>query len=83
MNVRDQLNSATSQQAQAVAFLLLDKLQENPGQLVAGAALLFDLVVRRFGIDPREALAQADRRIADALKDPQQRAISQYLKEEL
>lgn len=83
--MRDQLNSVPTIVAQRVAFEILDVIQkqQSPAARVAGAALLFALLVRRFNVDPREALLQADRRIADSLKDPHLRAIRMYLDKEL
>lgn len=84
MDIRDQLACASTRQAQGAAFTALDKLQDfPPAQQIAGAALLFALLVRRFNVDVRDVLAQTGRRIDDALKDPQLRAIKQYLGEEL
>jgi hypothetical protein len=82
--MRDQLNSVSVRKAQHAAFRILDQMQDlPPAEQVAGAAMMFSLLCKHFNVDPREAHAQADRRIADALKDPQLRAIKQYLREDL
>jgi hypothetical protein len=84
VNIKDQLNNVSSTGAQDAAFRILKQLQTlSPARQVAGAALLFRLLAARYHLDVRDVLAQTDRRIADALKDPQQRAIKQYLAEEL
>jgi hypothetical protein len=84
MDVRDQLACASATTAQVAAFTALDKLQDfRPAEQVAGAALLFAMLVRRFNVDARDVLAQTDRRIADALNDPRLRAIQQYLATEI
>lgn len=84
MNIADQLACASARTSQRAAFAALDKLQDfPPAEQVAGAALLFAMLVRHFNVDVRDVLAQTDRRIADALNDPQLRAIRQYLGEEI
>jgi hypothetical protein len=82
--MRDQLSAVSTLKAQIAAFSALDKLQDfAAAEQVAGAALLFVMLVRHFEADARDVLAQTDRRIADALNDPRYLAIRQYLKEEI
>jgi hypothetical protein len=82
--MRDQLASVSTLKAQIAAFSALDKLQDfPPAEQVAGAALLFVMLVRHFDADARDVLVSTGRRIADALNDPRYRAIQQYLGEEI
>lgn len=82
--MRDQLASVSTLRSQIAAFSVIDKLQGlPPAEQVAGAAMLFAMLTRHFKVDPRDVLAQTDRRIADALKDPRYVALRQYIGNEL
>ena len=87
----DPLNSVSPHQAGVVAFEALTRLQTYPpAEQIAGTALLYAALVRRFKVDPRDALVQAQRRLTDAL-DPsinrkpgdQIRALREYMRNEL
>jgi hypothetical protein len=85
------LASITPQRAAQVAFMAVDTIQGlRPEEQAAGMALLFVMLTRRFKTDPRALLAQADRRLVDALTPRANekpgdivRALRQYLREEL
>jgi len=89
LNLNDPLSRVTPQQAAQAAFVAVDRLQDlHPAHQVAGAAMLFAMVCRRFDVDPRELLMQTDRRLADALRANANdkpgdivRALRMYLKE--
>lgn len=87
MNVIDQLNCASHEDVQRLAFRILDGIQnEAGGKQVAASGLLFLLICQRFKADPRDALDKAQKILLDALsvgRGEQVRAIKQYLKEEL
>lgn len=87
----DVLASITPQKAAEVSFMAVDAIQGmRPEEQAAGMALLFVMLTRRFKTDPRVLLAQADRRLVDALTPDANnkpgdvvRALRQYIKEEL
>lgn len=89
--ITDALNSVSPHQAGVVAFEALTRLQiHSPADQIAGIALLYAALVKRYRVDPRSALEAADRRLADAL-DPtinrkpgdQVRALREYMRNEL
>lgn len=92
MNLTDNLNSVPAVTALRTAFTCIDRIQdEHPAEQVAGAAVLFVALCRRFSVDPRIAMLGASERITDALNDmkanraPNEyvRAITSYLNTEI
>lgn len=91
MNITDALNSVTPDTAARAAFRAVDALQDlPPAEQAAGISMLFLMLTRRFRVNGRDALAQAGRRIEDALAPNANdrpgdvaRALRRYLKEEL
>jgi len=83
----DQLNFCSTQEAQRVAFKIINVLQNEPeGKQVAGAALLFLLLCERFKQSPRDVLNKSARMLYDAFSEgtgEHARAMQTYLLKEL
>ena len=85
--MKDQLHSMTSFDIQTAAFKILDAIQRQPAhQQVAGASLMFLLIMKKYDMKPREAMQIAEQVFKDCLSEgrgEQIRAIQNYLREEL
>ena len=87
----DALNSVSAHRAGEVAFAAIDAIQgEPPAEQIAGAALLFQILLRRWRLDPRDVLPASGRRLEDALTpNPNAkpgevvRALRAYVREDL
>ena len=68
MNITDAFNSVSPQRASEVAFGVIDTLQSlPPAEQVAGASMLFHVLLKKYDMDPREVLPSSARRMLDAL----------------
>jgi hypothetical protein len=79
-------NSTHPKEAAKVAFGIISGLQGLQENLqVVGGAMVFTLLCRRFGLDPRDTLDRCDRMLGDALRDNNEHtsAIRTYLLKEL
>ena len=86
MNLIDQLNFASHEDVQRLAFNILDRIQNEPGgQQLAASGLFFLLICERFKVSPREVLYKSSSVLLDALSNgtgEQTRAMQMYLREE-
>jgi hypothetical protein len=84
--MNDALTSVSAPRAAQVAFGIIDGLQAvPPAEQVAGAAMLFQALLRRYRLNPREVLPASGRRLEDALtlNTPQTYALREYLNKEI
>jgi hypothetical protein len=86
--VYEQLVNADLGKALTAMYATVDRLQTagNPGEQVAGAAILFRLLCERFGMDLNDTFTATGRMIREpCTKDQvvQLAAARQYLKEQL
>ena len=84
--MNDALNSVTADRAAQVAFGIIDSLQAlPPAEQVAGASMLFQALLRRYRLNPRDILPASGRRLEDALTKnlPNTYALREYLNKEI
>ena len=85
--MKDQLHSMSSYAIQTAAFKILDAVQRIPAhQQVAGSALMFLLIMKKYNMGPREAMHMAEQVFKDCLSEgrgEQIRAIQNYLDKEI
>lgn len=85
-NLTDELNSTGRQPVIALAYRVIDTVQDNrPAEQVNSMALLFLLVCAHYGVDVRNELARADHIVEELRKtnDPTFRALEEYIRGEL
>ena len=85
--MRDQLHSMSSYAIQTAAFKILDAVQRLPAhEQVGGTALMFLLIMKKYNMEPREAMHMSETVFRDCLSEgrgEQIRAIQNYLDKEI